>query len=183
MVGFGAAGIDLMMRLAVVLISLVLCGQMFGSQAQAEQTVGAVSGQPVPRFVSLKSSQTNLREGPSRDHRIAWVFKRAGVPVEVIAEFETWRRIRDSEGSEGWVLHSMLSGRRTALIAPWSKEASLPVYDFDSADAAAAARLQPGVLANIERCNGQWCRLNGDGFRGWIQQEKLWGAYPKEDVK
>jgi len=76
------------------------------------------TGLPVPRYVSLKTDRVNLREGPSKDHRTAWVFQRAGLPVEIIAEYETWRRIRDSEGTEGWVLHSLLSGRRTALVMP-----------------------------------------------------------------
>ena len=74
-----------------------------------------------PRYVSLKTDRVNLREGPSKDHRTAWVFQRAGLPVEIVAEYETWRRIRDSEGTEGWVLHSLLSGRRTALVMPWAK--------------------------------------------------------------
>jgi SH3-like domain-containing protein len=91
---------------------LSLCAACLVSMPQAfaaDSSVGSVTGQPIPRFVSLKSSQTNLREGPSRDHRIAWVFKRSGLPVEVIAEFETWRRIRDSEGSEGWVMLNFIS--------------------------------------------------------------------------
>jgi SH3-like domain-containing protein len=80
-----------------------------------------VTGLPVPRYVSLKSDRVNLREGPSKEHRTRWVYQRAGLPVEIVAEFETWRRVRDADGSEGWVLHSLLSGRRTALVAPWSK--------------------------------------------------------------
>src|SRR5919202_1304533 len=89
--------------------------------------VGKVSGLPVPRFVSLKTDRVNLREGPSKDHRTAWVFQRAGLPVEIVAEFETWRRIRDAEGTEGWVLHSLLSGRRTGLVTPMSKGDPQPV--------------------------------------------------------
>ncbi len=84
------------------------------------------TGLPVPRYVSLKTDRVNLREGPSKDHRTAWVYQRAGLPVEIIAEYETWRRIRDSEGTEGWVLHSLLSGRRTALVQPWGKDTAVP---------------------------------------------------------
>jgi SH3-like domain-containing protein len=80
--------------------------------AAGEASTGKVTGLPVPRYVSLKTDRVNLREGPSKDHRTAWVFQRAGLPVEIVAEFETWRRIRDAEGTEGWVLHSLLSGRR-----------------------------------------------------------------------
>ena len=83
--------------------------------------MGSASGLPVPRYVSLKSDRVNLREGPSKDHRTTWVFQRAGLPVEITGEFEIWRKVRDSEGAEGWVLHSLLSGRRTVLVAPWKK--------------------------------------------------------------
>lgn len=143
---------------------------------------GTASGLPVPRFVSLKSDRVNLREGPSKDHRTSWVFQRAGLPVEITAEFETWRRIRDSDGAEGWVLHSLLSGRRTALVAPWWKQGPLPLYAQASLKADVIAQLQAGVLATIKVCSGTWCRLVGPGFDGWIPQDKLWGAYPDEKV-
>lgn len=100
---------------------LALLALLWSPIAQAAQQTGPVTGLPVPRFVSLKSDRVNLREGPSKDHRTIWIFQRAGLPVEVTAEFDIWRRIRDSEGSEGWVLHSLLSGRRTAIVAPWKK--------------------------------------------------------------
>jgi len=145
-------------------------------------TTGSASGLPVPRFVSLKSDRVNLREGPSKDHRTTWVFQRAGLPVEVTAEFETWRRIRDSVGSEGWVLHSLLSGRRTALVAPWEKAGTLPLSAKPDSRADVVAQLQPGVLASIKACNGKWCRLAGQGFDGWLPQDKLWGAYPTEKL-
>ncbi len=85
--------------------------------APAEQAAtGPASGLPVPRFVSLKSDRVNVRAGPTKDHDVVWVYARSALPVEVTAEFENWRRIRDWEGAEGWVYHSLLSGRRTAII-------------------------------------------------------------------
>jgi SH3-like domain-containing protein len=148
------------------------------------------TGLPVPRYVSLKTDRVNLREGPSKDHRTAWVFQRAGLPVEIVAEYETWRRIRDSEGTEGWVLHSLLSGRRTALIMPWVKDAATSITLVDRADdrAETVARLQPGVIANVRDCTGTWCHvvIVLDGSRdveGFIRQEKLWGVYPNERVE
>ncbi len=153
------------------------------SPAVAQETTGSVSGLPVPRFVSLKPSDTPMREGPSKDHRIKWVFKKEGVPVEIIAEFENWRRVRDSEGDDGWVFHSRLSGRRTAQINPKLKQADIPLYARDSDSTQVVARLQPGVIGSVEQCSGKWCRLVGDGFDGWLQQERLWGVYPGERVK
>lgn len=153
-----------------------------GIAAQAQQT-GKVSGLPLPRFVSLKSDRVNLREGPSKDHRTTWVFERAGLPVEITAEFDMWRKVRDSEGTEGWVLHSLLSGRRTALVAPWKKTQIFSLFTAANASSAPAARLQPGVIANIKSCDGTWCRVFGDGFEGYIEQTNLWGVYPNEKIE
>ncbi len=152
------------------------------SFARAEQT-GSASGLPIPRYVSLKSDRVNLHEGPSKDHRTIWVFQRAGLPVEITAEFEIWRKIRDSEGAEGWVLHSLLSGRRTALVTPWKKGAESILYSKASASAAPLAKLQSNVLANVRSCDGNWCHIWGDGFDGYIEQSKLWGVYPNEKIE
>ena len=142
------------------------------------------SGLPLPRFVSLKSNRVNVRKGPSKEHPVAWVFSRAGLPVEVVAEFENWRRVRDSEGSEGWVFHSLLSGRRTALVMPWVKEKqSVALYARKSSSSAVAARLEPGVLCHILECNGDWCEVTINGYTGWMEQERLWGVYRNEAVK
>jgi SH3-like domain-containing protein len=146
------------------------------------QQVGTASGLPVPRYVSLKSDHVNLREGPSKEHRTLWIYERAGLPVEITAEFETWRKIRDSEGTEGWVLHSLLSGRRTALVIPWKKDTFLPLHASASDTASVAANLQSGVIVNVKRCDGTWCRVFGDNFDGYIQQTSLWGVYPDEHV-
>jgi SH3-like domain-containing protein len=144
---------------------------------------GTVTHQPIPRYASLRSSQVNLREGPSKDHRATWIFQRAGLPVEITGEFETWRKIRDSEGSEGWVLNSLLSGRRTGLVAPWKKGENIPVFSKPSDSASLAAQLQSGVIGNIKKCDGTWCHIFGDGFDGYIQQQNLWGVYPNELVE
>jgi len=149
----------------------------------AKPEVGPRSGLPMPRFVSLKPDRVNVRVGPTRDQTISFIFQKAGLPVEVVAEFENWRRIRDSEGAEGWVMQSMLSGKRTALIAPWSKEKPLPLYAHADSGTAPVALLEPGVMASIKNCSSEWCRIQGTGFDGWIEQGKLWGAYPGEDVE
>jgi SH3-like domain-containing protein len=148
------------------------------------------TGLPVPRYVSLKTDRVNLREGPSKDHRTAWVFQRAGLPVEIIAEYETWRRIRDAEGTDGWVLHSLLSGRRTALVMPWAKGNTPPIALLNRADdkASPVAQLQPGVIANVKGCTGTWCEVmivieRGRDVEGYVRQEKLWGVYPNENVE
>jgi SH3-like domain-containing protein len=143
------------------------------------------SGLQLPRFVSLKSERVNVRAGPTKDQNVNWVYTRTGLPVEIIAEYENWRRIRDWEGAEGWVLHSLLSGRRTALVAAKTKvgEEFVPLQASADPTSAVVAKLQNGVLANVKRCSGHWCRLVGEGFDGWIEQERLWGVYPDEKVE
>lgn len=144
---------------------------------------GSESGLPLPRFVSLKASQVNVRRGPSRTHAVEWVFLKAGLPVEVVAEFENWRRIRDAEGEEGWVHHQLLSGRRTALVAPWSQGTPVPLRRDDSDSAVINAYLEPGVLINLRECDGNWCEADMDQAEGFIPQDQLWGVYPGENVE
>ena len=141
------------------------------------------SGLPLPRFVSLKSDKINVRRGPSSDHPVAWVFQRKGLPVEIIAEFENWRRIRDSDGAEGWVYQSMLSGKRTAVIAPWRRTAAVDMRTGPATSDSLVARVQGGVIATIDRCSGKWCNITTAGYSGWVEQPMLWGVYPGEDIE
>ena len=177
------------MRKFVLSLALLALGAV-PAPAQQQPPGGRLgTGLPVPRYVSLKTDRVNLREGPSKDHRTAWVFQRAGLPVEIIAEYETWRRIRDSEGTDGWVLHSLLSGRRTALVMPWAKGEQAPIALLDRSDdkGGTVAQLQPGVIANIKGCDGTWCHITiarerSVDVNGYVRQDMLWGVYPNETV-
>ena len=165
-----------------VLAALALLASAAASAA-GDAATGAASGLPVPRFVSLKPDRVNVRGGPTRDHEVTFVFTRNGLPVEITAESDNWRRIRDWEGSEGWVYHSLLSGRRTALVAAKQHDDLVPLYSTTDVTGPLVARLQPGVLASVKQCNGTWCHISGTGFDGWITQERLWGVYPHEKVE
>ncbi len=160
-----------------------LCAAVFAPTLAFADQVGAVTKLPLPRFASLKTDRVNLREGPSKDHPTKWVYQRAGLPVEITAEFEIWRRIRDSEGVDGWVLHSLLSGRRTALVTPNRKSESSKIYGRPSDASDLAATLQSGVIVNLRKCDGSWCLVDGAGFKGYIEQHKLWGVYPNEKIE
>lgn len=149
-----------------------------GAQAQATKT--GPSGLPVPRFVSLKSDRVNVRKGPSREHDIAWTFVRAGLPVEIVQEFDNWRRVRDWEGEEGWVFHSLLSGRRTGLVTPWESSSTTPLRADASSDATIVAELEPLVLVNVAGCSEGWCEVSANGYDGWVDQTRLFGVYPDE---
>jgi SH3-like domain-containing protein len=141
------------------------------------------SGLPVPRFVSLKADKVNMHVGPAKTYDVVWVYTRVGLPVEITAEFENWRRIRDGEGTEGWVYHSLLSGRRTGVVMPKAKDDLVAIHDKGDITGSVAAQLQAGVLGTVKKCTGSWCRISGDGFDGWIEQDRLWGVYPNEKVE
>ncbi len=153
------------------------------TQGLAAGDSGNGSGLPLPRFVSLKSDKVNVRTGPTTDHEVTWVYMRTALPVEITAEFENWRRIRDWEGAEGWVYHSLLSGRRTGMVSPVkSGDDTIPIHASADVQSAVVARLQPGVLGAVKRCTGAWCRVTGAGYDGWVAQDRLWGVYPNEKV-
>jgi SH3-like domain-containing protein len=164
------------------ILAAAVPARAFGANV-AGDTGGSVTGLPVPRFVSLKSDRVNVRGGPNKDQDVRWVYTRAGMPVEITAEFENWRRIRDWEGAEGWVYHSLLSGKRTAVIVPKEKDELVPLYGNADIESAVVAKLQSGVLGALKSCSGTWCHLIGKDFDGWIRQERLWGAYPNEKVE
>jgi SH3-like domain-containing protein len=166
-----------------VMIMTVMIASAAPARAAAELALGPASGLPVPRFVSLKPDKVNVRAGPTRHHDVTWQYTRSGLPVEITAESDNWRRIRDWEGSEGWVYHSLLSGRRTALVTSKTAQELVPLYSEASADSRLVAQLQPGVIGTVKRCSGKWCQITGGGFSGWIAQERLWGVYPNEKVE
>ena len=140
------------------------------------------SGFPIPRFLTLKANKVNVRKGPSSDHAVAWIFQRKGMPVEVVAEFENWRKIRDSDGQEGWILQQMLSGRRFALAPVWNKDKAVALHDAESGRSSTTAMLMPGAIAQIDSCNGEWCYLTTEDYEGYARQTELWGVYPGEVV-
>lgn len=134
---------------------------------------------PLPRYAALRAAQVNARTGPGVRYPIDWVFVRRNLPVEITAEFENWRKIRDEQGTEGWVHRQMLTGKRSVLIM--SGEQVLR----RSADegAPAVARLEPGVIAQVMECSGDWCRLEAFGFRGWLPRAATWGTKPGERIR
>lgn len=152
--------------------------------AAAQDTIRGPSGLPLPRFVSLKAGRVNLRIGPGRNYSVDWMYLKPGLPMEIIQEYDNWRRVRDSEGTEGWINQSLLSGKRTAITAPWQKgkSALIPMFADPADDARKVASIEPGVIVTIETCNGDWCEMRVGGHSGWINQALLWGAYPGERV-
>ncbi len=144
------------------------------------------SGLKLPRFVSTRSSPINVRVGPGTRYEIAWNFVVPGVPVEIIQEFDTWRKIRDSQGDEGWVHQSLLIGSRVGYVQPIVANGEVEMRASPSPDAGLRARLAAGVRVGISECNGSWCQVSAGQpgeratYSGWVRQEELWGVYPDE---
>lgn len=154
---------------------------------QAQGTSKGASGLPLPRFVSLKSRRVNIRIGPSTDYAVSWMYMKEGLPMEIIQEYENWRRVRDADGTEGWVNQALLSGERTAIAAPWMKGKGKEVFVNLRREAqnssSVLAKLEPGVIMRIKECNGNWCRAEAGSTEGWVSQGEIWGAYPGEAFK
>ena len=164
-----------------------LMGALLAGPAGALQAAPRAAGSDA-RFVSLKADRVNVRGGPGKEYAIRWVYRRAGLPVQVLAEFEHWRRVRDSEGAEGWVHRALLSGRRTAIVLPWElkggrKPASVPLRARPSEKSEPVVFVEAGVIANILSCDGTWCHVSIGRRRGWLAQVKLWGVYRGEVVR
>ncbi len=139
-----------------------------------ETRIGA-SGLPVPRFVSLKSGEVYLREGPSPEHRVEWVYVRRGLPVEVIAEYDVWRRIRDADGVVGWVHKQMLDGRRSVLMTGTQN-----VELREGPEGAVIAYAEPGVIAKLKACGGSWCEVEAQSIDAYVPRDRIWGVYEND---
>lgn len=150
---------------------------LLSTALHANETAGEKN---VPRFVTLKSDKVNVRLGPTRDHDIGHVYQKAGLPVEVTAEHDTWRRIRDWEGTEGWVQQSLLTSQKRSVMVRASDKLNFPLYDTAQLNGKVVATIEPRVTATAKSCNLKACLVSGQGFEGWIDQSKLWGVYPNE---
>jgi SH3-like domain-containing protein len=140
----------------------------------ATRRVGPVTGFPIPRYVSIKATQANARRGPSRSHRIDWVFQRRNMPVMVVAEHGHWRRVVDRDGAGGWVHYTLLSGVRTAIV----EQDMMPLYQRPDRAALVRATAEQGVVGELRSCAGGWCEMEVGGFRGWVEASALWGVDP-----
>jgi SH3-like domain-containing protein len=187
--------------LAAACLAIVLLATESGASAQGAQTglqtgtgacaatvkpaetahIGASTCLPIPRFVSLRADAVNLRVGPGDQYPISWVYHRAGLPVEVLREFDVWRLVIDSAGTEGWMHEATLIDTRHFVINGQS-----PVTLFRSASDQSdpAAQLMPGVIGLIQRCDAgaDWCRVRVDHIGGWLQRSAFWGSFPGEAI-
>lgn len=161
------------MRVALLaLLALAAAPQVVQGQA------GRTTGLPLPRFVSLGSDRVNLRFGPGQQYPIQWILAREGLPVEIIEEFDTWRKVRLHDGDQGWIHGSLLSSRRTIRVAEQIRE----LRRSPDASARVLLRAEPGVIGELLDCEDNWCRIEIDGRRGWLQRDAFWGVLPGETL-
>ncbi|TCZ52753.1 hypothetical protein EXY23_26105 [Roseicella aquatilis] len=143
-------------------------------------TTGSATGLPLPRYAALGSNQVNLRIGPDLRYRIEWTYQRKDLPVQIVEEHENWRRIRDPEGTEGWVQRPLLTSRRSFLVQ--GEERVLHRRPDEQSEA--VARLKAGVIGSLRKCEAEsaWCEARVGDYRGWIRRSEVWGVAPDEAV-
>lgn len=141
-----------------------------------QQGKGPVTNLPLPRYVSLKGSDGNARRGPSLSHRIDWVFKHAGMPLKVTAEFGNWRRVEDRDGAGGWIHYTLLSGVRTVVFEDDKTE----LHSRPDDKAPATALADAGALARLGKCSIDWCSVKAEDASGWVRKTKIWGVDAQE---
>lgn len=159
--------------LGLVLALMMAFGVVIDAAHAAE-----TSGLPLPRFVSLRSDEVNLRTGPGVRYPVDWIYTRRDLPVEVIAEFETWRKIRDWQGSEGWVHQSMLSARRMVVVVGQQRR-----LRSDAAEAAGTvAHIDANVVGRLLSCprGKDYCKVEFETIQGWLKRDEFWGVYQGE---
>lgn len=174
--GFSWLGGRVRHRLHIVLVRVVLLTALVSPTMTGLREDRSL---PLPRFVSLKASPANLRVGPGTGYGIEWVMTRPGIPLEIYQQFQNWRRVRDWEGTTGWIYGPLLSGRRTGIVAPWTKD-NVALRSKPTKDSPITAWLEPKVEVKLRQCDGQWCAAARGSISGFIQQIDLWGVYPGE---
>lgn len=137
------------------------------------------TGLPLPRFVSLRKDEVNMRTGPGTRYPVDWVFTHRNMPVEIVAEFDAWRKVKDWEGMVGWVHKSMLSGKRWIIVSKGTKQ----LRRADNAQAPVVAHLEKQVIARLIQCRGAWCEVTLSGLKGWIRRADVWGVYSAEKIR
>lgn len=161
----------------LLLICFLTSASLNAAPAEVDSDAAkGVSGLPLPRYASLRSNEVNMRTGPGTRYPILWVFTHPNLPVEITAEYEIWRRVRDPEGAEGWVHKSALSGKRTVIVTGGMRELRLKPDDA----AATAAHLEMGATGLLQNCAQDWCKVKFDGIKGYLRKNQFWGAYVNE---
>ena len=154
--------------------------------------VGKETGLPLPRFVVLKSNKSNLRNGAGIKNAIKWTYLKKGYPMEVVAEFENWRKLKDIDGTEGWINENLITGRRNVVIIGNKFELNVDKYKlkqqemvllrYPDENSHPIVKAELGVIGNIKKCDREWCKIKIEEYTGWIKKINLWGVYQEEII-
>ncbi|MDD3183332.1 MAG: SH3 domain-containing protein [Alphaproteobacteria bacterium] len=165
---------------ALIFILVALTGTSYAQQASVPNETGiGTTGFPLPRFASLHSNEINMRTGPGTRYPIEWVYVREGLPVEITAEFEIWRRVRDWEGSEGWVHKSTLTGKRTFIVTGSTKN----IYEDADESSPVKAHIEQGAIGQLQGCTPTWCKVKLNDINGYLPKTAFWGVYADETFR
>ena len=158
-------------------MKILFCIYIFFFSFNAFGKSGSVTGLDIPRFVSLKSDNVNLRVGPSTNYPITLKYITENLPVEIIDEFDTWRKTRDHEGTIGWVHKSLIKGDRFVLTSHHIKE---DVNIYQRPNGKIIGLVKKNNILNLKNCVLDWCKINYNGFTGWLLKKNIWGVYKTE---
>lgn len=168
-----------MTRVSSRLARAAACAGLSLGLCAASAAAARAETETANRYASLRHETTHARAGPGQDYPIRWTYKRKGLPVLVLREYDLWRQVRDPEGDEGWVHAAGVTRRRTVMVTGQAR-----ILRKDPQDSGApVARLEPGVIGRIERCDRAWCRITVTGYSGWLKHGEVWGVRPGETVE
>ncbi len=175
--------IHLPFRTSLLLLPLLLVAAAPSAPTSATEFADGTTDLPKPRFVSIKSGSAMMRTGPGERFPIMWEYKRAGLPVEVLKEYEIWRQVRDPAGETGWMNKALLTSQRTAIITATNSGQPSLLYVAPDVKSRIAWRIAPGAVVLVTLCEDMWCRVSKDGKSGYILRSAMWGTYPREKIE
>lgn len=166
--------VPFLMGIVALLISVLIYVFMFYKPLSKGVSQTLPDGRlPLPRFASFRSDEVNVRVGPGAQYPVLWTYKRISLPIEIVAEFDMWRKVRDFEGTEGWVNKGMLSSKRHVIVTAKSSN----LMSSPDRDSSIRAVLQKGVIGQITEIQDPWCHIRVSGLKGWVLIHEVWGVF------
>ena len=158
------------MRLIFIVFFVCISFDLYGK-------TGSVTGLEIPRFVSLKSNDVNLRVGPSTNYPIQLKYISQNLPVEIIDEFDVWRKARDHNGMIGWLHKSLIKGERFILTG-YKNEKEINLYNRPNGKIIGI--IKKNNILDLEICLINWCKVSQNKIKGWLLKKNVWGVYDFE---
>ena len=158
------------MRKYISILVLLICSNLYANK-------GPVTNLDMPRFVSLKSNDVNLRVGPSVNYPIELKYTQNNLPVEIIDEFDVWRKIKDSENNIGWLHKSLIKGERYILTG-YKNEKEINLYNRPNGKIIGV--IKKNNILDLKMCIINWCKVSQNKIKGWLLKKNIWGVHDFE---